>query len=186
MSDLNASYVSASKPKAGGAIYRASSSTATIPTDITTALTGYDSLGYISDEGYTNDNSPQSTNVKAWGGDNVLTTQTDKPDSFKFKLIESLNVAVLKTVYGDANVTGDIKTGITITANGKQLDERAFVIDEILRDNVASRTVIPRGQISSIASIPHKDGEPIAYEITILAIPDGTGNTHYQYLKKAE
>lgn len=180
---MGASNVSAAKPKVGGAVYRASSSSAVLPTDTSTALTGFDSLGYISDAGLTNSNSPASTNIKAWGGDNVLTTQTDKPDTFKFKLIEAVDKNVLKTVYGADNVTGDLSSGITVNANTAQLDEAAYVIDMILRGGIAKRICIPKGQIQSIGDVVYSDGEAIGYEITILAIPDASGNTHYEYIK---
>lgn len=181
---MGASNVTAVKPKVGGACHRASSASASLPTDVSSALTGFDSLGYISDEGLTNSNSPTSTNVKAWGGDNVLTTQTDKPDTFKFKLIEALDINVLKTVYGDDNVSGNLDDGIVVKANSKQLPELPYVFDMLLRDDVAKRTVIPRGQIQSIADIVHNDGTVLGYEVTILAIPDAAGNTHYEYMKK--
>lgn len=182
----NVKYVSAGKPKIGGAI-SVGAVTATLPQDSSSALDkSLKQLGYVSEDGLTNSNSAESDKIKAWGGDTVLVISTEKPDTFQFKLIESINVDVLKVVYGDKNVTGDLETGITIKANAEQAEPKAYVIDMILTDGVVKRIVIPNAVLSEVGDIEYKDDDAVGFDLTIEALPDKDGNTHYEYIKKAK
>lgn len=182
----NVKYVSAGKPKIGGAI-SAGPVTATLPEDSSSALDeSLKQLGYVSEDGLTNSNSAESEKKRAWGGDTVLVISTEKPDTFQFKLIESINVDVLKLVYGEDNVTGDLETGITIKANAEQAEARAYVIDMILTDGVVKRIVIPNAVLSEVGDIEYKDDDMVGFDLTIEALPDKNGNTHYEYIKKAK
>lgn len=181
MSDV--SNVSVGKPKTGGAIYVAPLS-ATLPTDATTTLgAAFKALGYVSEDGLVNTNSPESDKIKAWGGDTVLVIQSSKEDTFTFTLIEALNEDVLKFVYGDDNVSGTLSTGLTITANADEAEARVIVIDMVLAGGVLKRIVIPNAKISEIGEITYADESAIGYETTVEALPDSSENTHYEYIQ---
>lgn len=179
----NSANVTAGKPRIGGGIYIAPAGT-TLPTDAKTALSGdFLALGYVSEDGVVNSNSPESENIKAWGGDNVLTIMTSREDTFTFTLIEVMNINVLKLVYGDDNVSGALSTGITVTANNGELESHVLVIDTILKGGVMQRTVIPAGTVSEVGEITYKDDEAVGFETTVSCEADASGNTHYTYIQ---
>lgn len=179
-----ASNVTAGKPKITGAIFRAPVGS-TLPTDAKTELdAAFKCLGYVSEDGVTNGNSPESEQTKAWGGDVVLNTQTEKPDTFQFKLIEAKNVDVLKMIYGDSHVTGDLDTGITVDVTAEDPGPAAYVIEMTMKDGDFKRIVIPSASISEMGDIVYNDSEPVGYDVTLVATADGTGSTHHEYMLK--
>ena len=182
----NVQNVSVGEPAVAGAIYRAAT-TATLPTSASESLaSAFKTFGYISEDGLTNSNSRDTSTVKDWSGADILTLQTGKTDTFKYKMMEVKNVEVLKDVYGDDNVTGTLETGITIKANAKELTAHAYVIDTLLSDGYLKRIVIPNGKVTEIADLVYKKTEAMGYEVTITALPDSNENTHYEYIEAGE
>lgn len=178
------SNVSAATPGVSGAIYRAPIGT-TLPTDASTTLdVAFVELGYVSEDGLVNTNSPETENIKEWGGTDVLNVLTEKTDEWQCTLIEVLNVNVLKAIYGASNVTGTLATGITVTANTDEQEEAIWVVDMVMRNGVLKRVVIPNGKISELGDITYKRDEAVGYEITLTGLADASGNTHYEYILK--
>ena len=176
--------VATGKPKVGGAFYIAPKGTA-LPTDATTALAAaFICAGYISDAGLTNNNSRETAEIKAWGGDTVLNPVTGHTDTFGTTFIEVLNPQVLKLVHGDDNVSGTLADGITVNVNGSDLDHYVIAVDMILNGAV-KRIVIPDGQVTSVGEVSYADADAVGYETTITGYPDASGNTHYEYIKAA-
>lgn len=181
----NKDNVTTGKPKVGGAVFRAVKGT-TPPTDAASELSSdFVCLGYISDEGLKNNESRTTQTIKAWGGDTVHIAQTDKSDTFTMTFIEALNPDVLKTVHGAANVTGNLSEGLAVAVNSDMLDEYVWVVEMIL-NGVLKRVVIPAGQVTNVNEVTYDDDSAVGYAVTLSALPDSVGNTHYEYFKSAD
>jgi hypothetical protein len=183
MANNNAANVSVGKPVAGGAIFVAPKGTA-LPDDAVTPLNAaFKNVGYASEDGLTNPVETDQESVKAWGGDEVLTTQTSRTESFTFTAIETNEVS-LKEVFGETNVTVD-GDGITVLHNSKERIERIYVFEIAMTGGRIKRILVPAAKVSEVGEITYKDGEPIGYPITLSALPDADGNTAYEFLAEA-
>lgn len=178
-----ATNVTAGKPAIAGAIYVESASTSSLPTSATATITGFTSLGFVSEDGVTNGNTFSSEAVKEWGGATVLTIENDYEDTFQFTLLEALNPDVLKEVFGSANVSGALATGITVNVTPSQHASKKWIIDMVMRNNVLKRICIPVGTISAVEEIVYKNDEAVGYNVTLTAMADSAGKTHYEYIQ---
>lgn len=177
----DSSNVSFGKPKATGAVFVAPAGT-TIPTDATSALdAAFKGLGYVSEDGLVNSIETDTERVKAWGGDLVLVGQTSFAETFTVNLIET-NAEALKLYYGEDNVTiaGE---NITIVQSSEMLPNVVVVFELVLTGGRVKRIVVPTAQISDRSGeLTYVDGEPITYPAVFTAYPDGSGNTHTEYI----
>lgn len=184
----DATKVTFGKPKVGGAIFWAPLGT-TLPAGTDADLdNAFVCLGYASEDGLKENLSPSTETIPAWGGDIVAVVTTERETSYSFKLIEALNVNVLKAVFGEENVSGTLATGITVNHNSNDVPASCWVVDMIGTDGVATRKVIPNGKISEIGEISHVDNEVVGYEVTITAMPGDSAfgyNAAKTYIKQA-
>lgn len=186
MSDaaLNKDNVALGKPKIGGAVFRGPIGT-TLPTSADATLdAGFLPMGYVSEDGVVNSNSPSAETIKAWGGDIVKVIYTERSDEFKFTLIESKRIDVKKAVYGQNNVTGTLTSGITTSVKNAVPESGSWVID-MVEGNTLKRIVIPDAVVTELEDINYKDDDPVGYGVTLTAVTDATGVSHYEYEKTA-
>ena len=178
----NKANVHLGKPKVGGSVFIAPAGS-TLPTDATTALdAAFKNAGYISEDGVTNNNSKSVENIKAWGGDVVMTYNNEHTDTFGFTVIETTNPDALKLVHGDSNVTATSSL-ISVAVNGKDPDDLSVVIEMVLQNGKAKRIVIPLCNVTEVGEVTYDDTDAVGYALTLTALADSTGNTHYEYIQ---
>lgn len=181
MANNTATNVSTGKPNIAGAVFVAPTGTA-VPTDATTALDeAFVCLGYVSEDGLENENEIDMSEIKEWGGAIVYRSLTQMTDNFMLTLIESENVDVLKTVYGDANVS-EADGNITVNVVSEDPQEKVWIFELSLRGNKKKRIVIADGAVTSRDTISYTGEDAIGYGITVSAYPDASGSTHKEYI----
>nr|WP_288823384.1 phage tail protein [uncultured Mogibacterium sp.] len=175
----NVKNISTVKPSVQGAIWIGGAEAA-VPTTATGELTGFECLGTVSEDGVKKKISRDSESVKDWGGNTVTTIQKDYEATYEFTMIEILNENVLKTYYGEDNVTV-AGNKMTIKGSSAELPQRPWVIDTVLNDGRKCREVIPCGKISNTGDIEYKRDEAMGYGVTVTALPDAEGRPFYMY-----
>lgn len=143
---------------------------ATAPTSASSNLgSAWADTGYISEDGIEEENSQDTEKLKAWqNSKTVRTLVTGGETTFKFTMLQS-NAETLKLYYG-----------ATVDANGSFVfdptAERptiAIVLDVIDGTN-RIRKYAPEAQVTSIGTVTHKNGEGVAYEVTVTAYRNTT------------
>lgn len=142
--------------------------------------------GYIGEDGVTEGGERSTEKIKAWGGDVVKIVQTEHSTTYSFTFIETLNANVLKSIYGDANVTttpATVSTGTIhkVLVTGATLPHKAFIF-EIKDGDARIRIVVPDGQITEVGEITYSDAEVIGYEVTVECFADANGVKAIKYL----
>lgn len=137
---------------------------ATLPTDASGALTGFNELGYVSEDGVSQTIDETTQKIRAWqNGDTVREVQTAHDLMFTFTCIES-NETVLAAYYGNY-AAGKVEI------NGTQGVRGTWVI-QVKDGERDMRIVIPDGQITDRGDISYVNSAAVGYPITITCYPD--------------
>lgn len=175
--NIDTSNITVGQPTEGGCIYWDEKNTATLPTDATTALAaGFESLGDVSENGFTESNPVEVTNHKDWGGDVVVSTIDSEETTFKVELLEVNRAAAAKAYYGVDAVTVDAQGFVkAIDYKARKVESHPFVIEELETSGNLRRTVIRKGTVTSLDDVPHQKGSLMLYGMTITAAKPANG-----------
>lgn len=189
---LDASNVGIAKGREGG--YACVAPAGTDPTtyiDMTKTLaelckqasSALKSLGYISEDGVTVTTDTDTDDKTDWSGVTIVSPLTSYSESVQATFLESRD-SVLKTVYGDANVTSSEGT-TTVRHNKNFTAAHMFVFDCVVSDTKVKRIVIPNGVISERDDMEMNNSDLAGYTPTIKCLPstffDGDCMREYIY-----
>lgn len=162
-----------------GAAYVAPKGTA-MPTDSEAVWpSGAVDVGWISDDGITESNSSDTTEIKGWqGGQTVRKVISSSEMTFKFTCIETSKTVLELYHKGSKVITTDGKSVLAIKAPGP--DRRTFGFD-VIDGDAHVRIVIPDGEVTETGDITYKSDEAIAYELTVTAYPGPDGMVAMKY-----
>lgn len=148
------------------------------PTDFTAPGVGFVECGWLSEDGVDLDRDETVTDFFGWqGGAIVRSKKSSVKDSFHFICLEE-TATTLGLYYN--GVTPTTVTGVDTfdVTNQSASDERAWVVD-FFDGTIQKRLVVPSGEITGRATVPHKATELTMYDFTVTIYGD------YSILKTA-
>lgn len=175
--ELDNDLVTVGQPVEGGCCYTSFQEKPTLPADAVTkmsTLEGFESLGELSENGFTEGRSVTNNKFRGWHGSVVLTAISDEDRTFKVEFIEPNRDSVAKLNFGSKNVEVDEQGNVThmkaIVGSDVQVP---LVFDELESNGWLRRTVIHKATIDSFDDVPHQKGSLLVYGMTFTAIDDG-------------
>lgn len=188
LADIDSNLVTTGRPTDGGCVYVTFDMEAETPTDATTkmsTLADFESVGELSENGFTEGKATTANKFKGWHGSVVLSEVSDEEHTFKLEFIEVARPVVAKMRFGENAVTAGedgsissikpiIGTNITIK----------MVIDELESNGYLRRTVIKKATIDTFDDVAHQKGSLMVYGCTCTAIDPGDGTPFEVYRAK--
>lgn len=158
-----------------GAVY-VDGGAAVAPTNASTALSGFDDLGYVSEDGVTLTfpEAGDSTPIRAWqGGATVRTVRStsDELPTLSLTLIET-KLEVIEAVFG-VTVTQTITEGAFVINTSATRTPTKLAVD-VVDGAELIRLYAPRGVVTSVGEINLTSTDAIGYNVTFELEYDST------------
>lgn len=136
------------------------------PTTLAAPTAPHAEVGWISEDGISEERSQDATSFRAWQGGQVVRRKiTSTEDTFSFQALESNAVTHGLRYRGQvATVASGVAT--TVVRNQSVTDERAWVIDKV-DGSITDRYVIPSGAYELSGTIVSRNDEMTVFEFTI-------------------
>lgn len=174
IAEIDTSLVTVGQPVEGGCCWTSFAENPTLPTDAVAkmgTLAGWESLGDLSDNGYTESKSVTQNKFTGWHGSVVLTAVSEEENTYKAEFIEVNRPSVAKLRYGAGNVeTGSDGSVSHIKGKSGSGGAIPLVFDELESNGYLRRTVVRKASIDSFDDVPHSRGALMVYGMTFTAI----------------
>lgn len=140
------------------------------PVDADTALTGFTTLGFITEDGVEISPEITSDDMKAWQNAAVVRSAvTEEKWTAKFAVMET-NKAAVELYFGNKMETGDDEVNVGGGAGKRQ----SFVID-VVDGTETMRFYIAEGAVTEWEPLTFKNDEAVSWGVTVTAYPASTG-----------
>ena len=160
-------------PAEGGCCYTCLDDTPAYPSDAVAkiaSLANWESLGELTNNGYTETKSISSTDQTGWHGSVILTTVESETNTYKAEFTEVMRPTVAKLRYGKNNVeVNDDGTIKHVVGKPVGLQTVPLVFDELLSNGTLCRTLVKKATITDFDDVPHKKGDLMVYGMTFTA-----------------
>ena len=196
MAANNKKNVSTTRGVKGGYLFSAPIGTAGAPTktdykaadwlDSGNPPTGWECLGYIPTDGFTESASRD-------GGEAIQDINLDNIDEMDGSVTETLTVALMEikkhtlgTIYGHQNVE-DASGTIEVAHNwGQATEHYQYVFLLLLKDDRAWTKYIPDGKVTEVGDLTANKTTVAQREVTITYITDDDGNGCFDWIDSTE
>jgi hypothetical protein len=145
-----------------GWIYVAPSGTTLPATGDATLDAAFKHLGYLSEDGITESQETEQSEIVAHNGDTVRSSQTSHNITYGFTAIET-NPVTLEAYYGHYDAG-------QVDVTGVELGRNVWVID-VLDGDQLRRRVLPSAQVTERGEVTFSNEDPTGYEMTITGYP---------------
>lgn len=150
-----------------GAFYVGATS-ATAPTAIDSATTGFTDLGLLGEDGITESHDGNVEKLRAWqAGQVVRTVRTDGSVTFSFLALET-SETVVELAYGTTVTSGAYLIDMETTR-----DHHSFILD-VLDGDESERVYIADGEVIELGDVVRVNNQIKGYPITIEAYKHAT------------
>jgi hypothetical protein len=157
-----------------GAIYVAPVATPLPTTSTATLNAAFVSLGYISEDGVSETYDDSVTDIVAWQSAQVVrATTSESSASLSWTMIET-NRRVLE-VFHRGSTMETSGANHTLSVKPIQASPRSWILDVIDGLQII-RIVVGLGEIVERGEVMYRNGEAVAYPVTMRCYPDANNN----------
>lgn len=183
LNELDSSLVTTGTPVEGGCAWTSFEDSPVLPENATAKmaeLAGFESLGELSDNGFTEGRDVSTTDHKGWHGSVLLTSIDSETNTVKAEFLEVSRPAAAKLRYGaDAVTVGDDGSVAQIKAKRYTGKAVPLVFDELESDGHLRRTVIKKAVVKSFDDVPHQRGSLLVFGMTFTINDPADGSEPY-------